>query len=152
MLSTSVLSIIIIVITFIPFFASGAFDYWNARMMGTIDFGVQLYNITFGQYVLLLAGMTFAFSIGTVCLVFMLARLSENIMMMLIKSVPVGIAMASLLGISMYMALSDRNIVFNIIFRGNIHVPEVILSGFMAFIGTVTAALILKREKRVDVV
>src|SRR5690606_9909545 len=57
LLSASILSIIIIVITFSLFLASGAYDYWNARMMGIVDFGVQLYNITFGQYVLLLAGM-----------------------------------------------------------------------------------------------
>lgn len=152
LLSASVLTIMIIVITFIPFLASGAYDYWNARMMGIVDFGVQLYNITFGQYVLLLAGMIFAVSVGTACFTFILARFSENIIIMLIKSVPVGIALASLLGISTYMALSDRNIVFNAIFRGKIHVPEVILSGFIAFIGVVMAVLILKREKRVDVV
>lgn len=149
--SALVLSIILIAAAYIPFLASGAGDYWGAHIMSLAGWGMQLYNITFGQYALILVGMILALSVGTACFAFILARFSANIVMMLIKAVPVGVAVAGISVISINMTLADNNIIFNTIFHGRIDAPEVILCGFVAVVGLVVAVIISIREKRVDV-
>lgn len=149
--SALVLSIILIAAAYIPFLASGAGDYWGTHMMSLAGRGMQLYNITFGQYVLILAGMILALSVGTACFAFTLARFSANIMMMLIKAVPVGVAVAGISVISINMALADNNIIFGTIFHGRFDAPEVILCGFVAVVGLVVGIIISIREKHVDV-
>ncbi|WP_058258281.1 hypothetical protein [Herbinix luporum] len=120
-------------------------------MMSLAGRSIQLYNITFGQYVLILAGMTLALSVGTACFAFTLARFSVNIMMMLIKAVPVGIAVAGISVISINMAFMDNNIIFSTIFQGRIDAPEVMVCGFVAVVGLIVAEIISIREKYVDV-
>lgn len=153
MLSAGVLSILMIVVSFIIFLLSGPIDYWNARIMGVFSFGgIYLYNITFGQYVFILAGMILAFSVSTACFTFILARFSMNIVMLLVKAVPAGIALATLFGLSAYEALSDLNFIFDFVFRRKIHVPEIILCGVIVAIAISVAVIILKREKRVEII
>ncbi len=149
--SALVLSILFIVVMYIIFLASGAGDYWNAPIMLLALRDMQLYNITFGQYVFILGGMILALSLGTACLVFILARFSENIVMMLIKAVPVGIAVAGITAISLNMALSENNIVFSTIFNGRFDAPEVMTCGLVAVVGLTVAAIVCIGEKRVDV-
>ncbi|WP_202081739.1 hypothetical protein [Caldalkalibacillus salinus] len=151
--STLALSILLITAAYIPFLASGAWIYWDAHIMSDnfTSSGIQLYNMTFGQYALILAGMILALSVGMACFAFILARFSANIVMMLIMAVPVGIAVAGIAVISVTMALRDQNIVFNTIFQGRFDAPEVVLCGFVAVVGMIVSIVILTREKRVDV-
>lgn len=150
-ISALALSILLIAAAYIPFLASGAGDYWDAHIMSLAGRGMQLYNITFGQYALILAGMILALSIGTACFAFILARFSTNIVMMLIKAVPVGVAVVGIGALSVNMALSYNNIIFNTIFPGRFDAPEVIVCGLVAVVGMVAAVVISIREMRVDV-
>lgn len=150
--STLVLSLLLIVAAYIPFLAAGAANYWDAHIMSFSSWSMQLYNITFGQYVLILAGMILALSVGAACFAFILARFSANIVMMLIKAVPVGVAVAGIAGIAINMALSSDNIVFTTIFRGRFDAPEVVVCAVLAVVGLMAAVLIAMREKRVDMV
>ncbi|MFC4305302.1 hypothetical protein [Cohnella boryungensis] len=148
--STLALSILLIAAAYIPFLASGAGNYWDAHIMSLTSGQMQLYNITFGQYVLILAGMILALSVGTACFAFILARFSANIVMMMIKAVPVGVAVAGIAVLSVNMALSYNNIVFSNIYRGRFDVPEVIVCGFVAVVGMIAAVVVTIRERYVD--
>lgn len=149
--SALVLSLVLIVAAYIPILAAGAGDYWDASIMSLTAQGMQLYNITFGQYAILLAGMILMLSVGAACFAFILARFSANIVTLLIKAVPVGVAAAGISALSVNMALSYNNIVFNTIFRGRFHMPEVIACSLVAVAGMISAVVITLREKRVDV-
>jgi hypothetical protein len=70
---------------------------------------------------------------------------------LLIKAVPVGVALAGISVLSVNMALSYDNIVFTTIFRGRFDAPEVIVCGFVAVIGMIAAVVVTVREKRVDI-
>ncbi|MGE7828868.1 hypothetical protein [Paenibacillus sp. NPDC093718] len=119
--------------------------------MSFTGWGMQLYNITFGQYALILAAMILALSVGTACFAFILARFSANVVMMMIKAVPVGVALAGITVLSVNMALSYNNIVFSKLFLGRFDMPEVIVCGFVAIIGMITAIVVTIRERYVDV-
>lgn len=149
--SALVLSLFLIAAAYIPFLAAGAGKYWNAHIMSFSLFGMQLYNTTFGQYALILAGMISALSVGAACFAFILARFSANIVTLMIKAVPVGVAIAGISVLSVNMALSYNNIVFTTFFHGIFDAPEVIVCGFVAIIGMIAAVLVAVREKRADV-
>lgn len=149
--SAFLLSFLLIVAAYTPFIMAGAGDYWNAPIMSFTGADMQLYNITFGQYTFILAGIILVLSIGVGCFTFILARFSTNIVTMLIKTVPAGVAVAGITILSVNMALSYNNVVFSAIFRGKLDAPEILVSAFVAVVGMFAAAVVAKREKRVDV-
>ena len=125
--------------------------YWNAHIAdysGTFF----MYNITLSQYVFILGGMTILLCAATGCFAFMMARYSANIVTLMIKAVPIAAAISGAAFISMYGLLSSDNILFHDIFRGNIEFTEFILCGFIWFFGIIAAGLIVRHERRVDVV
>jgi hypothetical protein len=149
-MSALALSIVLTAVFFTPFLAVSG-SYWNTHIMSLGTWGMWLYNITFGQYVLILAGMIVALCIGTACLAFILARFSSNIVTVVIKAVPAGIALAMLSAFATNAALSDTNIVFDKVFRGQFDVPEVIVCGMVALVALIATVIVVTREARVDV-
>jgi len=150
--SAFVLSFLLIGAAYTPFLLAGAGEYWNAPIMSYMGFGMQLYNITFGQYTYILAGMILVLSVGAGCFAFILARFSTNMVTMLIKTVPVGVAVAGTAILSVNMALSFDNVVFSTIFQGKLDAPEILVCAFVGVVGMIAAAVITMREKRVDVI
>ncbi|MDO3413293.1 hypothetical protein QWJ34_26310 [Saccharibacillus sp. CPCC 101409] len=71
---------------------------------------------------------------------------------MLVKTVPVGIALASLSALSIAMAFSYNNLIFTMFFRGKISMPEVLMCAAIAAVGMLMAFAVVRRERRVDVV
>jgi hypothetical protein len=149
-MSALALSIVLTAVFFTPFLAVSG-SYWNAHIMSLGTWGMWLYDITFGQYVLILAGMIVALCTGTSCLAFILARFSSNIVTVVIKAVPAGIALAMLSAFATNAALSDTNIVFNKVFRAQFDAPEVIVCGVVALAAIIAATIVVIREARVDV-
>jgi hypothetical protein len=149
--SAVVLSIAIIAAGYIPFL-NAAWEYRNAHIMAPdhAGFGMWLYNITFGQYVIILAAMSLAVSVGAACFTFALARFSGNIVTLMIKAVPVGAAVAAICAIAVYNALSYENIIFNL-FLGRVDAPEIIVCGVVMITGIITAVVVMVRERRIDV-
>lgn len=152
-ISALLLSILLIVLAYIPFMANGAIDYWDASIMGFHpgSGGLQLYDITFGQYACALAGIVILFTVCVASFTFVMARFSQNIIVMMMKTVPLCIAIAGLFVISVNGAFSDENMIFNLLFQGKVQFSEVLFSTIIAIIGFVAVSYLAKREKHVDV-
>ncbi|TMV49918.1 hypothetical protein FE783_10095 [Paenibacillus mesophilus] len=95
--------------------------------------------------------MIVVLSVGAGCFAFILARFSTNVVTMLIKTVPVGVAVAGIAVLSVNMALSYNNVVFSAIFRGKLDAPEILVCASVAVIGMIGATVVAKREKSVVV-
>jgi hypothetical protein len=148
--SAAVLSLVIIAAGYMPFLKAAG-EYRNAHIMALDSNGMWLYNITFGQYALILAAMSLAISVSAACFIFVLARFSTNIVTLMIKAVPVGAAVAALCALAVHTALSYNNIIFTQVFRGRADAPEAIVCGAVTLTGMIAAAVIMAREKRADV-
>jgi len=149
-ISAIVLSGILTVVSFAVFISRAA-EYWNVSIMSLGGGVMWMYDVTFGQYVIFLGGMIISVCIGTACFAFVLARFSANIVTVMIKSVPVGAALAAILALSANRAFSHYNIVFNQVFVGRFDMPEVVMCGAIGALGVLAATLVVKREKRIDV-
>ena len=147
--SAFILSLILTAVLFAPLVKAAA-EYWNASIFhGGIVF-VWLYDITFGQYVLLLAGMIIASCVGAAGFAFILARFSSNIVGVMIKAVPAGATLCVLTAYAVNLALADMNFFFNAIFGGRFDMPEIIVCGAIGLVGVTVSALVVRRERRVD--
>jgi hypothetical protein len=149
--SAFLLSALLIAASYAPFLLSGgAGDYWRARIMTCDGWFLWLHNITFGQYVLLLAGMTAVLCAGAACAAFLLARFSDGLVALRLKAVPVCAALGAVAVLALNMALSDNNLIFLKVFAARFHAPEVIVCGAAAIIGAAASVIVLKREKRAE--
>jgi hypothetical protein len=150
--SAFMLSLFAVCAGFLPILAGRAADYWNAPVMayGSGNLLMNLYDLTFGQYVAILGAMSVLFSVGAACVAFVLARFSGNIVFMFIKAVP----LAALFGMVSFFALKNAfaysRMDMNFL-RGKIDAPEVWACLPAALIGFALAAWVIWREKRVDV-
>lgn len=149
--SAFLLSALLIAVSYAPFLLSGgAGDYWRARIMTCDGWFLWLHNITFGQYVLLLAGMTAALCAGAACAAFLLARFSDSLVALRLKAVPVCAALGAAAVLTLNMALSGDNWIFLKVFAARFHAPEAAVCGAVAIIGAAASVIVLKREKRAE--
>jgi hypothetical protein len=155
-LSALVFSLVCVCALYAPILLGRAGSFWNAPISaydtGGTE-GMQLYNLSFGQYVLLLAGISVLFCVGAACFAFVLARFSAgNITVLFIKAVPLGAAVVALTVLTLKGALTySKTGAWNLL-RGRFDLPELWLCGLLAFAGVALAAWLVHRERRVDVI
>jgi len=151
MFSAFALSVILCALSTIPWGFTDALKYWDAHLMMNGDWGLFLYNVTFGQYAMILFAAIVALCVTAAAVAFILARFSQNAVTLMLKSVPVAAALCALAYIAMYLAFNAANIVFTSVFRGAVVAPEVIVCGVVFVLCTVAAVMVARRERKVDV-
>jgi hypothetical protein len=150
---TLIVSVVLMVALWLPVICAGAGKYWNARIMG-VHLGsnnIILYNITFGQFALLLGGMTILFSVCAACIGLLLSRYSANSVVALVKVIPAGAAISGVCIASMYQFTFEENFIFDDVFHKTICWPELMVTAVVAVVFVLAALFILRRERRVDV-
>jgi hypothetical protein len=152
-MSAFVISSVIVGLCYAMILSGRAADCWNASVMAYSDSLIlmHLYDITFGQYALVLGTMSVLLSVGAACLAFVLARFSGNIVTMFIKAVPLAALVSFLSFFALKNAFAYSWMATNFA-RGKIDAPEVWLCGMMFAVGCALAYWVVRREKRVDVV
>lgn len=149
-LSSFLLNLLLIGGLILPFILANKL-YWSAHMQGYTGFGFQLYNITFGAYVWLIMGMIFLLSMAAAGIAFIIARFSSNIILLLIKAVPVGLALWGVSFLSINFALTDNNFIFIHLLRGSLVAPEVAVCGVIFLLSMLGVSWLILKEKRVAI-
>ncbi|GHU65995.1 hypothetical protein FACS1894184_02940 [Clostridia bacterium] len=148
MLSALALSLAIIGGACAIFFSrTNALSYWNARMM-QVSKQFWMYNITFGQYVILQGAMATALSIGAAGLAFVMSRFSVNYVSLMIKTVPIGVALGFIALLGLASASNNHNPLAAGVFGGRFDWPEVWVCGVVMAVGVASAVAIVIGEKR----
>jgi hypothetical protein len=148
--SSFVLSLVLTGASVAVFATTGMLRHWHESLMAATDTGFFLYDITLGQYVLMLCAMIIAVSVGVTCLGFVLARFSSHVVNAVLKLVPLGVLLSVLTFFTLSYALNVNNFVFGF-WRGALGMPEVMVCAFVCGAGLVTALAIAARERSVDV-
>jgi hypothetical protein len=124
---------------------SGDFALWNAGLT-SFEGLITRVPITLGQYVLLSLAFIGALALGTSLLAFVLSRLSQNLVSLLLKLLPTYIAAVALgfyvsdmmLGLSYRSGLGNSNF-------------ELVLCALVFFVGLAACCITVRREKQADV-
>lgn len=144
-------SLLSIALGSVPLIAAGMGDYAHASIQSFTYFEMGLYDIPFGRYALILAGMIALLCAVSAGFAFILAKFSANLITMLIKLVPTGIALSGLAVLALSRAFSYNNLLFSDVLRGRVAMPEPILCAVLAGIGLAGALWVALREKKTDV-
>lgn len=146
-------SVVLVVLAYLPYLFNGGFNYWYASIFGLhLDStGLQLYDQTFGQYVMTLAVIAIALNLCLANVLFILARFSRNIMLLLMKSVPLLLAIAGVASLSMLNLFSNQNHLFRLLLNGRIKYVEVIVSLLLVLISSILVGILINREQQVDI-
>jgi hypothetical protein len=150
--SAAVLGIALCAASFIPWLSTNASQYWNDGLRQLGSWGIFLYDVTFGQYVFLLYGTVVALCVAASGLAFILARFSDSVVSLMLKTVPVAAALAGLAYCALYMALRAENLIFTQIFRGSVVAPELWACLLIIMAAVCAACVVARRERRVDLV
>ena len=133
----------ILVIVFAGAFSTtGVQAFWNNGINSFMSGTFHWLSITFGEYVLLMIGIIYLLSIGTAAFAFILSRLSQNMIKLIFKVIPLFVAALML---SSYL-LRD----FLVIKIGGNVLAQIFSLIVFLIAGMVIAALVLNKEKRVE--
>ncbi|MDR3277289.1 MAG: hypothetical protein LBT12_00825 [Oscillospiraceae bacterium] len=146
--------IVVIAATYALFFAkTDAADYLNSGAQLYSGMSFFIYNVTFGQYVAILAGMTLALCAAAACFAVVLGRYSSNIVGMMLKAVPVGAAASVLAALALLYSFNSNNFLTSgriARITGGVPYAEAVICAGALLIGLAAAAVVVIREQRAD--
>jgi len=137
----------ILVIIFAGIFAAttNAHAFWHNvinSFMGGSNF--HWLSVTYGQYVLLMVGVMYLLSVGAAALAFVLSRFSHNNIRLILKIIPLFVAIDMLSN----RVLNNFLVVY---IGGNSHMQVSLLVALM-IAGIVTGIMVVRREKRAELI
>jgi hypothetical protein len=152
-IASLIVSIGITAISWIPYFTNGQFEYWNAPIMSYSigRYGILLYDITFGQYAVLLAITSILMSVTAASAAFLLSRFSANSVVALIKAVPAGAILVLITLVITWWFGFEENMIFTNLFGGQVAFPESWFAILPTAIILGICICFVRKERRVDV-
>ena len=98
LLSALVLAAVNVTVYAIPFLAQGPLRFAACGLDGIWEWGTPWFDWTYGTYLLVLAGLLLALSLGAAGLTVFLSQYSGSYIAMLLKAVPLFVAVGAVLG------------------------------------------------------
>lgn len=147
LLSALVLTIVNLAIYAVPFLAQGPLRFAACGLDGIWEWGTPWFDWTYGTYLLALAALLLALSLGCAGLTVFLSQYSSSYIAMLLKAVPLFVAVGAVLG----TWLLDMPFTFRNLGNGTVWLPkgtEAIVTGILLALGLCLCALACRQQKR----
>lgn len=96
--SATFLTVVNLTIYAVPFLRQGALDFRMFPLTGLHGWGIPWFDGTYGQFLLLAAVVLLALGMGTGLVTVFLSRFSGNYVAMLLKAIPLFVALGPLMG------------------------------------------------------
>lgn len=148
LLSALVLTAVNVTLYAIPFLAQGPLRFAACRLGGFLCPGTPWFDWTYGAYLLVFVGLILALSLGSAGLTVFLSQYSGNYIAMLLKAVPLFVAVGAVLG----TWLLDHPFCVRPLWDGyGTWVPkgaEAVAAAVLLLLGLGLCALTCRRQKR----
>lgn len=147
LLSALVLTIVNLTIYAVPFLAQGPLRFAACGLDGIWEWGTPWFDWTYGTYLLVLTGLLLALSLGAAGLTVFLSQYSGNYIAMLLKAVPLFVAVGAVFG----SWLLDMPFTFRGLGNGTVWLPrgiEAVTAGVLLALGLGLCILACRRQKR----
>ena len=128
---------------------NGTVIFWNSYISSVFNHGIySTLKITYGTWVIVNIVFLYAVSLATASIAFVLSRFSNSLISLVIKLVPMCTAL-----IYISSGLFNGLLMMNNLFYSFTRIPgmDIIICVALGIIALTSAALVLKRERRVDV-
>ena len=147
LLSALMLTIVNLTIYAVPFLAQGPLRFAACGLDGIWEWGTPWFDWTYGTYLLVLAGLLLALSLGCAGLTVFLSQYSGNYIAMLFKAVPLFVAVGAVLG----SWLLDMPFTFRSLGNGAVWLPrgiEAVTASVLLALGLGLCILACRRQRR----
>lgn len=151
LISSHVLTVSILLLSYVPIhFFMGGKEYWNASIMRYGGMSLYLYEWTFGQGAMNLAGIGFILNIALISLTFILSYFSQNILTLMMKLVPLTISFGLLTMLIFVDAFSNQNGLFENVLQGKAYLPEVFFPVILMIFSLCSVLVLCYYEQKKD--
>ena len=147
LLSALVLTAVNVTVYAIPFLAQGPLQFAACGLGGLWEWGTPWFDWTYGTYLLVLVGLLLALSLGAAGLTVFLSQYSGNYIAMLLKAVPLFVAVGAVLG----SWLLDMPFTFRNLGNGAVWLPrgiEAVTAGVLLALGVSLCILSCRQQKK----
>lgn len=147
LLSALVLAAVNITVYAVPFLAQGPLRFAACGLDGIWEWGTPWFDWTYGTYLLVLAGLLLALSLGAAGLTVFLSQYSGSYIAMLLKAVPLFVAVGAVVG----SWLLDMPFMFRNLGNGALWLPrgiEAVTAGVLLALGLGLCILSCRRQRR----
>ena len=147
LLSALGLTIVNLTIYAVPFLAQGPLRFAACGLDGIWEWGTPWFDWSYGTYLLVLVGLLLALSLGTAGLTVFLSQYSGSYIAMLLKAVPLFVAVGAVLG----TWLLDMPFTFRSLGSGAVWLPrgiEAVTAGVLLALGLSLCILSCRQQKK----
>lgn len=147
LLSALMLTIVNLTIYAVPFLAQGPLRFAACGLDGIWEWGTPWFDWSYGTYLLVLVGLLLALSLGAAGLTAFLSQYSGNYIAMLLKAVPLFVAVGAVLG----TWLLDMPFRFRNLGNGAVWLPrgiEALTAAALLVLGLSLCILSCRQQKR----
>ena len=147
LLSALMLTIVNLTIYAVPFLAQGPLRFAACGLDGIWEWGTPWFDWSYGTYLLVLVGLLLALSLGAAGLTVFLSQYSGSYIAMLLKAVPLFVAVGAGLG----TWLLDMPFTFRNLGSGAVWLPrgiEAVTAGVLLALGLSLCILSCRQQKR----
>ena len=147
LLSALVLTIVNLTVYAVPFLAQGPLRFAACGLGGIWKWGTPWFDWTYGTYLLVLAALLLALSLGCAGLTVFLSQYSGNYIAMLLKAVPLFVAEGAVLG----SWLLDMPFTFRNLGNGAVWLPrgiEAVMAAILLVFGLDLCVLAYRRQEK----
>lgn len=147
LLSALMLTIVNLTIYAVPFLAQGPLRFAACGLDGIWEWGTPWFDWSYGTYLLVLVGLLLALSLGAAGLTVFLSQYSGSYIAMLLKAVPLFVAVGAVLS----TWLLDMPFTFRNLGNGAVWLPrgiEAVTAGVLLALGLSLCILSCRQQKR----
>ena len=147
LLSALVLTAVNVSVYAVPFLAQGPLRFAACGLDGIWEWGTPWFDWSYGTYLLVLVGLLLALSLGAAGLTVFLSQYSGNYIAMLLKAVPLFVAVGAVLG----TWLLDMPFTFRNLGSGAVWLPrgiEAVTAGVLLALGLSLCILSCRQQKK----
>ncbi|MBM6909849.1 hypothetical protein [Oscillibacter valericigenes] len=147
LLSALVLTAVNVSVYAVPFLAQGPLRFAACGLDGIWEWGTPWFDWSYGTYLLVLVGLLLALSLGAAGLTVFLSQYSGSYIAMLLKAVPLFVAVGAVLG----TWLLDMPFTFRNLGNGAVWLPrgiEAVTAGVLLALGLSLCILSCRQQKR----
>lgn len=147
LLSVLVLTAVNVSVYAVPFLAQGPLRFAACGLDGIWEWGTPWFDWSYGTYLLVLVGLLLALSLGAAGLTVFLSQYSGSYIAMLLKAVPLFVAVGAVLG----TWLLDMPFTFRNLGNGAVWLPrgiEAVTAGVLLALGLSLCILSCRQQKR----
>lgn len=127
---------------------NGTWIYWNSGLTSFLNWHTFLFNLTYGQYILVYIVLLYTLGLGTAALAFIFSRFSQNLVTLILKLIPLFTVLTVLCAWVFKYPFTTQNFLYRALGLAGM---EPLICGLLFLTCVVAASYLVRKEKGVEV-